>query len=370
MNARRNNAPRRMPLADGLKLDVGAASSLGRIRVNNEDAFLVAAPLFIVADGMGGHEAGEVASRLAIEQMRAAAAKLDGPQDLRKAICRANLEIFQAPFKGIGRPGMGTTMTAALIEDGRLLIAQVGDSRAYLLHNGTLQRLTRDHSLVEEMISNGTISEEEAREHPRRGVITRVLGNDAEVDPDLYELAIEPGDQLLLCSDGLHGMITDTEIEELLAASLSNSSSQESVDALIDMANEAGGFDNVTVILVGIKELPKPVSAAPKRRGFLTAIVVFISCFLLIVGGTVGGFWLYAHNSAYLVAENGHVVLYRGLADDVLGFKLQWLQSDTNIPVDKLPAPLPERLQQGVQLGSLQEAEDIVAQYRQQTGSG
>jgi protein phosphatase len=324
--------------------------------------------LFAVADGMGGHEAGEIASKLAITTLRNSHADLSDAANLRKLVMQANLEVLDAPRQGIGRVGMGTTLTAAVVDNDRLLVAQVGDSRAYLMHEGSLSRVTRDHSYVQELLGSGEITEAEVREHPRRGVITRVLGFEPDTRPDIFELTLEVGDRILLCSDGLHGMVEDSEIARLM---LEHRTAQLCADALVRAADKAGGQDNTTVVVVEV------CSIAPARRGLIhdlmagfglrlrLGVIGFALAFMLIVGGTVGGVWLYASSSAYVIAEDGQVVVYRGLVGDVLGFKLQWRHADTGIRVIDLEPPLPERLREGIQLGSLEEAEALVELYQE-----
>ena len=375
------------------RLEIGTATSIGRMRSNNEDAYLVANPLFAVADGMGGHEAGEIASTLAVDTLRAAKADLTKADNLRALVVQANITVLDAPTKGIGRLGMGTTLTAAVIDNDRLLIAQVGDSRAYLLHDDQLRRLTKDHSYVQELLNSGEITEAESRDHPRRGVITRVLGFESHTQPDLYELRLAEGDRVLLCSDGLHGMLEDKAIQKVLQ---DERTAQQCADALVRAANKAGGADNTTVIVIDVMTIAPvrhnwlsqlslglrtanpekndkgPSEDSSKRLPATTAfsvrrgVLAFLIAFVLLVGSTCTGIYLYAANSAYVIAENGHVILYRGLVGDVFGFKLQWEIEDTGIVVDDLYPPLPERLRQGIQLKSLSEAEQLVEQYREQ----
>ncbi|MCL2150667.1 MAG: Stp1/IreP family PP2C-type Ser/Thr phosphatase [Coriobacteriia bacterium] len=244
------------------RLEYAAATSIGKLRSNNEDAYLLDEPLFAVADGMGGHAAGEIAANLAITTLKESPDDPTQPDILRQMVMAANVEVLEAPVKGYGRAGMGTTLTAAAIQNDRLLIAQVGDSRAYLLHDGQLRRLTRDHSMVQELLNAGEISEDEVREHPQRGIITRVLGYEYETQPDIYELRLEAGDRLLLCSDGLHGMIDDSEIAAML---LTCHPAQQCADTLVQAANAAGGLDNTTVVVIDIHALAAP--ANPGRRG-------------------------------------------------------------------------------------------------------
>ena len=355
----------------GSRLEFGSATTIGKVRSNNEDAYLTANPLFAVADGMGGHEAGEIASQLVIAALKNSQADLSDPANLRRLVAQANSEVLDAPRQGIGRVGMGTTLTAAVFNNDRLLVAQVGDSRAYLLRDGQISRLTRDHSYVQELVNSGQISESETRDHPRRGVITRVIGFDEDTRPDLYEFSLKADDRILLCSDGLHGMIDDARIAEVAAE---QRTAQQCADALVRAADKAGGQDNTTVVVIDV------CSVAPARRGLFwgrkrlgseglglrTGIIGFVLAFCLIVGGTFGGVWLYAAHSAYIIAEGGHVVVYRGLLGDVLGIKLQWQYADTGIQVSDLQAPLPERLHDGIQLSSLEEAEQLVEEYQEQ----
>lgn len=191
----------------------GCRTDIGRFRDHNEDSLLAESPLFVVADGMGGHAAGEVASEIAIESMRENAPRYADCDELAHAVELANKEVIKGALDGKGREGMGTTMTAAVIEDDKLCIAQVGDSRAYLLHNDKLQQITRDHSLMADLIEQGQITPAEARVHPNRSLITRALGNDPQMFADTYDIEIEEGDRILLCSDGLSGMLTDDIIQ-------------------------------------------------------------------------------------------------------------------------------------------------------------
>ena len=194
-------------------INYGCRTDVGQVRDHNEDSLLAESPLFVVADGMGGHAAGEVASEIAIESMRSNAPRKGDCEALAEAVSIANKEIIKAAAEGKGKEGMGTTMTAAVIDNNKLCIAQVGDSRAYLLHKGHLQQVTRDHSLMADLIEQGQITPAEARVHPNRSLITRALGNDPNMFADQYEINIEQGDRLLLCSDGLTGMLTDEIIE-------------------------------------------------------------------------------------------------------------------------------------------------------------
>ncbi|NTU90115.1 MAG: Stp1/IreP family PP2C-type Ser/Thr phosphatase, partial [Actinobacteria bacterium] len=257
-------------------ISFGSRTDCGQIRPHNEDSLVVYPPLFAVADGMGGHEAGEIASEIAIETLVAQAPKSLDAKTLGRAVMAANRAVLRASKDGVGKPGMGTTMTAAMIDDDKLIIAQVGDSRAYLLHQGQLQRITRDHSLMADYIETGQITEEESRWHPQRSVITRALGSDPDMVPDLFELNVEPGDRLLLCSDGLSGMVYDEGIRDILD---SIPDPQLAADALINAATDFGGHDNITAIVVNVGRTTPEKERVRSHRSKRT-IALFILAFV------------------------------------------------------------------------------------------
>jgi protein phosphatase len=224
----------------------------GRKRRRNEDAFVLEPPLFAVADGMGGAQAGEVASRLAAAAFREFHEADDlAPDDrLRALVQEANRRIYDRARADTGATGMGTTLTAALLEDGDVTIGHVGDSRAYRLRDGQLEQLTEDHSLVADLMRSGRLTPEEAETHPQRSVITRALGTDPEVDVDTMTVEASPGDVFLLCSDGLTTMVADEDILELVARA---GSLEDAARALVKAANKGGGEDNVTVVLFAVE---------------------------------------------------------------------------------------------------------------------
>jgi serine/threonine protein phosphatase PrpC len=230
-------------------------SHTGRQRPANEDALYARAPLFAVADGMGGAQAGEIASRIAVETLGAgdAAGGDASPEErLAELVRTANDRIHELSRADDQHAGMGTTMTAVLVGEEEITIAHVGDSRAYVLREGQLRRLTRDHSLVEEMLERGSITAEEASRHPQRSVITRAVGPEPHVEVDTHTARARDGDVLLICSDGLTTMIDEPFIERTL---LDGRPLPEAGRALIDAANEAGGRDNITVVLFRLEEV-------------------------------------------------------------------------------------------------------------------
>lgn len=231
-----------------MKLKVGAATDVGRTRTANEDSFLRddKGQTYAVADGMGGHRAGDVASATAVEVVTR---ELGSGATLVEAIVAANDEVFAKAQANPEMRGMGTTVTSVVFDGERALIAHVGDSRGYLWRDGALTQVTEDHSLVEELVRQGRLTPEEAAVHPQRNIVTRALGVDADVQVDSYEIDLYPGDRLLLCSDGLTSMMRDDEIAAVLRGA---ADPQLASDALVDAANRAGGEDNITVLVLDV----------------------------------------------------------------------------------------------------------------------
>jgi protein phosphatase len=231
-------------------MPVGAyavASDTGRRRRRNEDNYVVAPPLFAVADGMGGAQAGEVASRLAASALEGGDSDgLQGPERVDALIQEANRRIYDRASTDPSASGMGTTMTVALVEGMTVAMGHVGDSRAYLVRGERMEQLTEDHSLVNELQKSGKLSAEEAQAHPQRSVITRAVGTDPDVDVDGFTIEAEEGDIFLICSDGLTDMVGDEEILELVHRNRDDL--QKVVEALVGAANRGGGEDNITAV--------------------------------------------------------------------------------------------------------------------------
>lgn len=255
-----------------MRFSCAARTDVGVVRSGNEDSYLMAAErgLFIVADGMGGHAAGEVASdmatRIIAEQFHPARGMSDDElmSQMVGAIRSANEAIFRRTLSEHDKRGMGTTTTVMTLLSRRYLIGQVGDSRAYLLRGDTLSQLTKDHSYVQEQVDAGRLSPEEARVHPYANVITRCVGSSSDVIPDLYFGTLEAGDLVLLASDGLTGMLEDSDVHEIMRSAVPL---EGMVDALIAGANHRGGLDNVTTILVRIEDVPATTGEIPAMRG-------------------------------------------------------------------------------------------------------
>src|SRR5215217_8133527 len=229
-------------------------SDLGRQRQGNEDNYYVRAPLFVVADGMGGAQAGEVASEIAVRQFEGGLPDASDPGEaLVGLIQEANVRIHEQARSDAQHAGMGTTTTAAYVTGDTVVVAHVGDSRCYLLRDGDLIRLTRDHSLVGELVARGKLTEEQAETHPQRSVITRALGAYPEVEVDTETFPARGGDLFLLCSDGLTGMVHEPELKPMLEDR--SRSLEQTGRMLIAAANEAGGRDNITVILFRLEDV-------------------------------------------------------------------------------------------------------------------
>jgi serine/threonine protein phosphatase PrpC len=332
----------------------------GRKRRRNEDSFLVDPPFFAVADGMGGAQAGEVASRLAAAAFREfhEADELGPEQRLEAIIQEANRRIFERSQEDTGLSGMGTTITAALLGDDAIAIGHVGDSRAYLIRDEALEQLTQDHSLVADLIRSGRLTPEEAEEHPQRSVITRALGTDADVDVDTFLVDAKPGDVFLICSDGLTSMVSEEEILKRLGEA---EGLEQATKALIKAANKRGGEDNITVILFRVEggerlddtlvagngrgetddledtltglephddaraahweEAPETATSAPVsgrrrlHRGLVWGLAILAALVLLVAAA----FW--GLSRAYFVGadEEGNVAVYQGVPWDLGG---------------------------------------------------
>lgn len=251
-----------------MQLSAAARTDVGMIRSGNEDSFFADATpqsgLFIVADGMGGHAAGEVASEMAVQIL---SRDLAGVLDLRgdavvdrvvTVLKQANRAIFERAMTEVDKQGMGTTASVLMLARNRYLIGQVGDSRVYLLRDGALRQLTKDHSYVQEQVDAGYLTPEQARYHPYGNVITRCVGASEEVEPDVYGGEVRKGDLFLVASDGLTGMVDDRRLQQLL---LARAEPRRVVDALVAEANGRGGLDNITAIVVQVVALDEDPQA-------------------------------------------------------------------------------------------------------------
>jgi PPM family protein phosphatase len=261
-----------------VRLLYSARTDVGMIRSGNEDNFAVNANgdrgLFIVADGMGGHAAGEVASEMAVQIIELELSTIKDLEDrasaerVMEALRKANRNIHDRTITEVDKQGMGTTASVLLVANNRYLIGQVGDSRVYLLRDGALKQLTKDHSYVQEQVDAGFLTPEQARYHPYSNVITRCVGASPDVQPDVYQGEVRIGDLFLVASDGLTGMVDDRRLQMLL---MSRAEPERKVHSLISEANGRGGLDNITAIVVQVapdengSAAPRPPDAGPHR---------------------------------------------------------------------------------------------------------
>jgi protein phosphatase len=372
----------------------------GRQRTTNEDSYFARGPLYAVADGMGGAQAGEVASRIAAEAFEPAERGPEAPEAfLRTVVQSANAQIHSLSQHDSSRSGMGTTLTAALLDGDEISFGHVGDSRAYRLRDGELKLLTSDHSLVEELRRQGRLTEEEAETHPQRSIITRALGPEAEVEVDTLTVSARPNDVYLLCSDGLTTMVKDAKVREILTES---DSLDEATTWLVNEANEAGGRDNITVVAFRVEEgeaqeidegatlvgpsaaeaglsaevvraeaerrraaslggaasgapprRREPVETKRKRRFPVKSLIALV----VVAGVVVAGF--FAARQVYFLGtdEGGRLALYRGLPYD-LPLNIELYSEVTSSPT--LVASLPEDRRDEATGHDLRSREDAV----------
>jgi serine/threonine protein phosphatase PrpC len=372
-----------------VRVRAGAATDIGLVRERNEDSLLVEEPLFVVADGMGGHRGGDVASRLALETMGALFRRGEGV--LAEQVQEANRAVFERSSTDRSVSGMGTTLTAVLIDGDRAHLAHVGDSRAYLLRDGDLRMLTEDHTLVHRMVQQGEITEAEAERHPQRSVVTRALGIETSVPVDEVVVDLREGDRLLICSDGLTAMLDDETVRALLGA---DPDPERTAHTLVRAANQAGGVDNTTVIVIDVgpetgDPLERPrdtvvdagapsgadVTRAPgpgergrprrrrfgwRRAGAIAGAIVALGLLALV------GLRTYLDAQWYVGVADGRVAIYRGIPTEVAGFELHHVVVETAIPAadaERL-AVYRTQLPDGITAQDRTDAEQIVEQIR------
>ena len=382
--------------------DAAVRTDTGRQRNANEDSNFVREPLFVVADGMGGAQAGEVASSAAVAAFEGALPPGSPSQVLEQTIKLANRTIHEQAQTDPNLSGMGTTTTAAILDPAAevVVIGHVGDSRAYRFRTGKLERLTRDHSLVEEMRRKGQLTEAQAEEHPQRSIITRALGPEPEVEVDLQTVPAQAGDVFLICSDGLTTMLDDAHVARLLTRAKTLESAART---LIDEANRAGGRDNITVVLFAVADADdaaagaegatligasaeeagltatevrkraageaarkrrEELAAKPKRRRLRTALKILVP--LLIVAALVAAA-IYGNRQVWFLGTDGagRVALYRGVPYE-LPFGIKLYSEHYSIPIQT--ESLPERRKDAVtghDLRSRADATDLLEEIRQ-----
>jgi serine/threonine protein phosphatase PrpC len=373
-------------------VDEVARTDAGRQRHANEDAYYARAPVFAVADGMGGAQAGEVASKIAADAFEERTDDGSPEQQLARVAREANRRIFDLSQEDSSRSGMGTTLTGALVSDDEVSIVHVGDSRAYLYRDGELRQLTRDHSLVEELRRQGRLTTEEAEEHPQRSIITRALGPERNVELDVHTHQARSGDLYLLCSDGLTSMVREERMREIVEDS---GSLQAAAERLVAEANEMGGRDNITVVMfrlagddeqavseetiVGVPapleadtgEVAAVAAAAPprepaprakprRRRVTFKRLLVTLLVLSVLAGLTIGA--AAGLRKVYFVGQDDHglVTLYRGVPYELpLGINLYDKVYVSSVPARSLSAQQRRRVLDH-ELRSRSDAADIV----------
>ena len=372
---------------------VGAKSDVGQVRQANEDSYLVDEPLFVVADGMGGHIAGDVASSTAVSVIagQASTASAENLQTLVDLVRAANKAIWEKAGQDPSLKGMGTTCTLMLVDNEKAYFAHVGDSRAYLLRGGELTQVTEDHTLVGRMVKEGRLSEEEAESHPQRSIITRALGVDSDVEVDVMSLDLRPGDRILLCSDGLSSMISD---EAIVGPLREETDPQRVADRLVELANEAGGEDNVTVVIIDVTE-DKPAAATAVRRSPTVSAespsprhveeaapaeerrhrtwprklaITLVLVALLVAGAFFLGRW-YLNNQWFVgLNEDDVVTAFQGIDGSVLGIELSSaaVVSDPPIAIEDLPQAQRESVRDGLPADSEEDALAEIDKLREQ----
>ena len=338
-----------------MKLKWGASTDVGMVRQQNEDSYLAEENLYVVADGMGGHNAGEVASALAVTTLKAGARTgIDSVERFRELVQQANTAIYTASLDDSTQSGMGTTLTALSIvagEEPRVLVANVGDARTYMWRNGALTRLSVDHSYVQELVNEGIITPEEARVHPRRNIVTRALGIDRSVVVDVFSHLVRTGDRIVLCSDGLVDEVSDADIAVVLGQ---HSDPQDTAEALVMVANTAGGRDNTTVIVVDVLDdisepvvLPTPDNTTPMEalapmqlapaKNSKVGMVLFWSALVAIVFSAITVIGVYGRSGYFIGFDsNDQVAIYRGRVGGILWFQ-PTIETQTSMSGEELP---------------------------------
>jgi protein phosphatase len=353
-----------------MRIAAGVATDTGRVRDHNEDSFIVEPPLYAIADGMGGANAGEVASQLALETI--GEMQRTGTGTLDDEVREANRIVFERAGEDTKLAGMGTTVTAALASAEALHLAHVGDSRAYLRRAGSLRQLTNDHTLVDRMVQAGEISRDEADVHPHRNVLVRALGTEPKVDVEAMDLGLLEGDQVLICSDGLTDMVTENQITAIL--DIAQGAPQDAADRLVRAANRAGGIDNITAIVLEVQPgepeagtvVPAPeatASGTARRVPWRAITVVLTTIVLLMVAYTV--FRSYLDRQWYLGVSDGHVALYQGIPAEPFGIHLSHVDLDTGMDaavIGQMPSYL--GLAEGITFDSREAAMQVVQQMQ------
>ncbi len=401
-----------------------AVSHVGKIRANNQDSGYAGVNLFVVADGMGGHAGGDVASAMAIKRIMETDKKFASAHDaefaLQSALLAANSLLAETVFEHQELTGMGTTVSAIVRVGNELALAHIGDSRIYLLRDGELSQITADHTFVQRLVDSGRITQEEAAVHPRRSVLMRVLGDvDASPEIDTTVIATRPGDRWMLCSDGLSSYVNDDRIKAVLT---STADPDDAAKRLVKESLDSGAPDNVTVVVVNVDDAPDSAAASPMlvgsasqplsfepepskrplrlptlllhplrssppedahfepeseeyldeliledrrraRRRTIGWLIAVILTTLAIIGGSIVAYQ-WTQNHYFIGANDTTVAIYRGVQADLGPIPLSSVYQQTSILVDDLPSYTKQSVQNTINAGSLSDAERIIARLR------
>ncbi|MBC7291145.1 MAG: serine/threonine-protein phosphatase [Actinotalea sp.] len=414
-----------------IALRYAARSDVGLVRAKNDDSGYAGPHLLVVADGMGGHAGGDVASSLAVAHLAPLDDEAHGPDDalaeLTRALSTAHQELLARADAEPELAGLGTTVTALLRSGNKLAMAHIGDSRAYLLRDGRLAQVTTDHTFVQHLVNTGKISAEEAEHHPQRSVLLRVLGDfDMEIAPDMSVREARPGDRWLLCSDGLSGVVSS----DTLAATLTEISDPDAcADQLVRLALRGGGPDNITVVVGDVVEVDDlPDGAAPSTTSAVVGAaakdrkrpslggegaaaraaqmsarartqsdddgaaparpvredeeepdpspwrrrLVLLAAVVVVVAGVATAGWLgyrWTQQQYYVGVDDGRVAIYQGIPQSVAGFELSTVVETTDIQVDELPGFVRDRLAQTIPADDLQHARERAAALEPDPGA-
>jgi protein phosphatase len=331
-----------------------ALTDKGRKRKTNEDSFLADGKLFAVADGLGGYASGEIASKKALDIIENELAQKNFRARLKnivKAVEKANKAIYKLAENQY--QNMATTITLALFKKKYLLVVHIGDSRLYLFRQGKLRQLTQDHSLVSKLIEHGGLAKDQASRHPFRSIITRALGANSTVQPDTLRQETRVGDRYLLCSDGLTNMITESEIKKVLTTEVNL---EKACQKLITLANNKGGFDNITVVLFEIEKRD-----LAKGASWLKWLLPLLLIVLLL---TVVGIKFWLNNSYFIGLDGNEVVIYQGLPGSVAGFRWQSINTRTGILVQEIKPYYLDRLKTGLIVKDEKEALSVINELK------
>lgn len=359
-----------------LEVRAAGASDPGQVRDNNEDSLLVGSRIFAVADGLGGHQAGEVASALAIETLQSLDQTSIGEavKRLEETVLRANRLVYEESKRDPEKAGMGTTITAIIVDDASAHLAHVGDSRAYLVRGDRVEQLTEDHTVVGRMVTEGLLTQEAAEEHPQRSVLTRAIGTGRSVDVDVTHVPLRGGDRLLLCSDGLTAVLSQYELVRLVGASAGDDL-DTICESLVAEANRRGAPDNVTIVLVQVEGTPSGddgaggggARAVARRRRSTPAMrrlprrsIVWLAIIAIALTASIIGVRRWVGSSYFVGVHDGQITIFHGVPVTVPVFTYQEVEEPTGIPTGRVQAFQLEELEQGIVKASLEEARAYV----------